>query len=141
MLKTTKQLVNEEIIIKILQDIIEKSYEEINGEEILLCLECSDVDLEVATSNHFEFHHAIKENFELDEFGEILDYDDYRKLMYELYDEFIDMHINSGLFDFFPEGEYEVEGKKIVSDSDIIAPRGKFYAPFEQALLSNLDQS
>src|SRR3954463_16101136 len=124
------------MIIKILQEIVEKSYEEIKDEEVLLCLECSDVDLEVATSNHFEFQHAIKENFELDEFGEILDYDDYRKLICELYDDFIAMHINSGLFDFFPEGEYEVEGEKLVSDSDMIAPKGKFYAPFEQALLS-----
>lgn len=136
MLKTTKRLINEEIIIKLLQEIVEKSYEEISNEEVLLCLECSDVDLEIATSNHFEFQQAIKENFELDQFGEILDYNDYRKLMCELYDDFIEMHINSGLFDFFPEGEYEVEGEKLVSDSDMIAPKGKFYAPFEQALLS-----
>lgn len=136
MLKTTKRLINEEIIIKLLQEIVEKSYEEISDEEVLLCLECSDVDLEIATSNHFEFQQAIKENFELDQFGEILDYNDYRKLMCELYDDFIEMHINSGLFDFFPEGEYEVEGEKLVSDSDMIAPKGKFYAPFEQALLS-----
>lgn len=135
MLKTTKSLINEEIIIQILREIVEKSYEAIKEEEVLLCLECSDVDLEVATSNHFEFQNAIKENFELDEFGEILDYDHYRKLMCELYDEFIEMHINSGLFDVFPEGEYEVEGEKLISDSDMIAPKGKFYAPFEQALL------
>jgi hypothetical protein len=134
-LKTTKQLVNEEMIIKILQEIVEKSYEEIKDEEVLLCLECSDVDLEVATANHFEFQDVIKANFELDEFGEILDYDDYRKLIYELHDDFIDMHINSGLFDFFPEGEYEVEGEELISDSDMIAPKGKFYAPFEHALL------
>jgi hypothetical protein len=136
MLKTTKSLINEEIITQLLQEIVEKSYEAIKEEEVLLCLECSDVDLEVATSNHFEFQNAIKENFELDEFGEILDYDHYRKLMCELYDEFIEMHINSGLFDVFPEGEYEVEGEKLISDSDMIAPKGKFYAPFEQALLS-----
>src|SRR6478736_3821868 len=104
MLNTTKRLENEEIISNILKDIVIHSFEEIDDEEVLLCLECSDVDLEVATSNHFEFQHAIKENFELDEFGEILDYDDYRKLICELYDDFITMHINSGLFDFFPEG-------------------------------------
>ena len=63
MLKTTKQLVNVEEIMSILQDIVEKSYEEIKNEEILLCLECSDVDLEIATSNHFEFQEAIKDKF------------------------------------------------------------------------------
>jgi hypothetical protein len=135
MLKTTKQLVNVEEIMRILQDIVEKSYEEIKGEEILLCLECSDVDLEIATSNHFEFQEAIKENFEIDDFGDIVDYDEYRQLMYELYDYFIELHKSCGLFDFFPEGNYQVEGEDLVSDSDIIAPKGKFYAPFEHALL------
>ena len=135
MLKTTKQLVNVEEIMRILQDIVEKSYEEIKGEEILLCLECSDVDLEIATSNHFEFQEAIKENFEIDEFGDIVDYDEYRQLMYELYDYFIELHKSCGLFDFFPEGNYQVEGEDLVSDSGIIAPKGKFYAPFEHALL------
>ena len=136
MLKTTKKLLNEQEIIEILQSIVEKSYEEIKDEEILLCLECADVDLEIATSNHFEFQEAIKKNFEVDEFGEIIDYDEYRQLMYELYDYFIDLHITSELFDFFPEGEYEVDGEMLCSDSDIIAPRGKFYAPFEQAVQS-----
>ena len=135
MLKTTKQLVNVEEIMRILQDIVEKSYEEIKNEEILLCLECCDVDLEIATSNHFEFQEAIKVNFELDEFGEIVDYNEYRQLMYELYDYFIELHKSCGLFDFFPEGHYQVEGEDLVSDSDIIAPKGKFYAPFEHALL------
>jgi hypothetical protein len=135
MLKTTKQLVNVEEIMRILQDIVEKSYEEIKSEEILLCLECSDVDLEIATSNHFAFQEAIKENFEIDEFGDIVDYDEYRQLMYELYDYFIELHKSCGLFDFFPEGNYQVEGEDLVSDSDIIAPKGQFYAPFEHALL------
>ena len=72
MLKTTKKLVNEDLIISILNDIVKKSYEEIKDEEVLLCLECSDVDLEIATENHFEFQDAIKENFELDEFGDIV---------------------------------------------------------------------
>ncbi|WP_338452169.1 hypothetical protein R4Z09_09955 [Niallia oryzisoli] len=137
MLKTTKKLINEQEVIWILKEIVEKSYEEIKDEEVLLCLECADVDLEIATSNHFEFQEAIKKNFELDKFGEILDYDGYRQLMYELYDYFIELHISSGFFDFFPEGEYEVEGEMILSDSDIIAPKGKFYAPFEHALLNN----
>ena len=102
MLKTTKQLVNVEEIMRILQDIVEKSYEEIKNEEILLCLECCDVDLEIATSNHFEFHEAIKTNFELDEFGDIVDYDEYRQLMYELYDYFIELHKELWFIRFFP---------------------------------------
>lgn len=134
MLKTTKKLVNEELIVAILNDIVKKTYEEIKDEEVLLCLECSDVDLEVATENHFEFQDAIKENFELDEFGDIVDYVEYKKLMYELFDYFIELHINSGFFDYYPEGEYTVNGKILLSDSDIIAPKGKFYAPFEHAL-------
>jgi hypothetical protein len=134
MLKTTKKLVNEELIVAILNDIVKKTYEEIKDEEVLLCLECSDVDLEIATENHFEFQDAIKENFELDEFGDIVDYVEYKKLMYELFDYFIELHINSGFFDYYPEGEYTVDGKILLSDSDIIAPKGKFYAPFEHAL-------
>jgi hypothetical protein len=138
MLKTTKKLVNEETIINILNDIVKKSYEEIKDEEVLLCLECSDVDLEIATANHFEFQDAIKENFELDEFGDIIDHEEYRKLMYELFDFFIELHINSSLFDYFPEGEYTVDGKVFLSDSDIVAPKGKFYAPFEHALVNHV---
>ncbi len=133
MLKTTKKLVNEENIVRILTDIVEKSYEEIKDEPVLLCLECSDVDLEIATANHFEFQEAIKENFELDEFGDVIHYEEYKQLMVELFDFFVELHIHSGLFEFFPEGEYMVNGELIMSDSDVIAPKGKFYAPFEEA--------
>lgn len=134
MLNTTIPLKNEEKIVTILKEIVEKSYNELKDEEVLLCLECCDVDLEIATSNHYEFEEVIKENFELDEFGEIIDIETYRKLMYDLNDFFIELHKTSGLFDFFPEGEYKVDGEVLESDSDIIAPKGKFYAPFEEAL-------
>ena len=136
MIKTTKKLINEGQITNILKDIVLKSYQQIKDEDILLCLECSDVDLEIATYDHLEFEAAIKANFELDQFGEILDHDEYRQLMYELYDYFIDLHKESGFFDFFPEGEYIVNGEKRVSDSDMIAPTGRFLAPFEDALLN-----
>jgi hypothetical protein len=139
MLKTTKKLVNEELIVNILKDIVKKSYEEIEDEPVLLCLECCDVDLEIATANHFEFQDAIKENFEIDEFGDIVNDDEYRKLMYELFDSFIEFHINSGFFDYFPEGKYTVNGENRLSDSDIIAPKGKFYAPFEDAICSSAE--
>lgn len=135
MLKTSKNLVNAEKIEKILMDIVKRSYEEVKNEDILLCLECCDVDLEIATSNHFEFQEALKENFECDDFGEIIDYEGYQKIMNELFDYFIELHTKSGCFDFFPEGEYMVNGKKVISNSDMIAPKGKFYAPFEEALL------
>ena len=134
MIKTTQKLVNEDKITTILMDIVQRSYDELKEEDVLLCLDCCDVDLEIATENHFEFEEALKENFELDEFGEIIDYDDYRQLMFELYDYFIELHKNSGLFDFFPEGEYLVNGELQLSDCDKLAPKGRFYAPFEGAL-------
>lgn len=135
MLNTTKQLVNDEKISHILKDIVIHSYEQIQNEDVLLCLECCDVDLEIATSNHFAFQEAIKENFALDEFGEILDLDEYRVLICELHDYFVELHTESGLFDFFPEGEYNVNGETRISDSDMIAPKGRFYAPFEDAVI------
>lgn len=134
MINTTKKLINEDKITKILTEIVEKTYEEIKEEKILLCMECSDIDLEVAVSNHFDFQEAIKENFELDEFEEILDYEGYQRLMDELQDYFIELHIKSGLFDYFPEGEYTVQDKKLISDSEVLGPKGVFYAPFEQAI-------
>ena len=135
MLNTTKKLKNKDIIVNFITEIVEKSYEELKDEPVLLCLECSDVDLEIATANHFEFQEAIKENFELDEFGDIIDYEAHQQLMMELFDFFIEEHIKSGLFDYFPEGEYKVGEVLLNSDSDIIAPKGKFYAPFEEATL------
>lgn len=135
MLNTTKKLINEEQIIKILKEIVINSYQQIKEEDVLLCLECCDVDLEIATANDLQFEEAIKANFELDEFGEIVDHDEYRHLMYELYDFFIELHKESGFFDFFPEGEYTVNGETRESDSDMISPKGRFYAPFEEALL------
>ena len=133
MLNTTKQLRNEAVINNLLKEIVLHSYEELKEEDILLCLECCDVDLEIATSSHFDFQEAIKENFELDEFGDILDMDEYRYLICELHDYFVELHKESGLFDFFPEGEYNVRGDIRNSDSDMIAPKGRFFAPFEDA--------
>jgi hypothetical protein len=136
MLNTTKQLRNEAVINNLLKEIVLHSYEELKEEDILLCLECCDIDLEIATSNHFDFQEAIKENFELDEFGDILDMDEYRHLICELHDYFVELHKKSGLFDFFPEGEYNVRGDIRNSDSDMIAPKGRFFAPFEDATTS-----
>jgi len=137
MVKTTKKLKNEEKITRILMEIIKQTYLEAKDEKLLLCLECSDIDLEVATSSHFEFEEAIKENFALDEFGVIIDEEEYRNLIYELHEYFVELHINSGLFDFFPEGDYDVGDEKLYSDSEVLAPKGIFYAPFEQARKKN----
>jgi hypothetical protein len=134
MLKTTIPLQNVQRIINIMKGLVEKAYHEIKDEEVLLCLECCDVDLEIATSGNEEFEELIKENFELDEYGEIIHVDLYRQLIHELYDYFIELHRNSGFFDYFPEGEYIVDGEIRESDSDMLAPKGKFYAPFEDAL-------
>lgn len=133
MLNTTKKLINGEKITQILLELIQQSYKEAKEEKLLLCMECSDIDLEIALSNHFELEEAIKENFSLDEFGDVIENEEYRNLMYELHEYFVDLHISSGLFDFFPEGEYEVQNEKLYSDSDVLAPKGIFYAPFEQA--------
>ncbi|WP_338469283.1 hypothetical protein R4Z10_10615 [Niallia sp. XMNu-256] len=137
MLKTTKKLVNEEKVVRILTDIVKKSYEEIIDDPVLLCLECTDVDLDVATANHFEFQEAIKENFELDEYGDVIHYEEYQLLMKELFDFFIELHIHSEWFDYFPEGEYIVNGEGLLSDSEVIAPKGTFYAPFEEATIES----
>lgn len=134
MINTTKSLKNEEKIISILKEIVIQSYEELKDEEVLLCLECCDIDVEVATSNHFLFQEEIKENFELDEFGDILDRDEYHQFIFELQDYFVELHKESGLFDFFPEGTYNVKGEIRDSDSDMLAPKGRFYAPFEDAI-------
>lgn len=115
-------------------DIINNSYENVKGEEVLLCLDCLDVDIYLATNNHEEFIEAIKENFELDYEFEIVDYDGYRELMDELNENFILLHSTSGLFDYFPPGEYEVDGEIREQENDYLAPKGVFYAPYEDAL-------
>ncbi|WP_318502683.1 hypothetical protein [Bacillus sp. T3] len=137
MLKTTKELVNSEKILSILQEIVNRSYERIKGEEVLLCLDCLDVDLYIATSNHDEFIESIKENFELDEDFEIIDYEGYRELMDELNENFILLHSISGLFDYFHPGDYIVNGETRFQEGEYLAPKGVFYAPFEDAVNKN----
>ena len=134
MLNTKRPLINTERIYNILMDIINNSYENVKGEEVLLCLDCLDVDIYLATNNHEEFIEAIKENFELDYEFEIVDYDGYRELMDELNENFILLHSTSGLFDYFPPGEYEVDGEIREQENDYLAPKGVFYAPYEDAL-------
>ncbi|MGJ7921101.1 hypothetical protein [Neobacillus sp. LXY-4] len=134
MLNTKRELVNADKVYSILQKIINQSFESLKGEEVLLCLECLDVDLYIAANNHEEFEEAIKENFKLDEEGEIIDYDGYRELMNDLNDQFILLHSTSGLFDYFPPGDYTVNGENRYQENEYLAPSGVFYAPFEDAV-------
>jgi hypothetical protein len=133
MLTSKIELVNHERIEKILREIVEESYEEVKQEQMLLCMECGDVDLYIATTDHDEFQDAIKVNFELDEFGDIIAHDKYRELMEDLHEYYVEIFQTSGLFDYFPSGFYEVNGKKIFSETDMLAPKGIFYAPFDEA--------
>lgn len=135
MLKTTRILVNSDKIYDILNELVKTSYENIKDEEILLCLDCLDVDLNIATTDHDEFDEAIKENFELDENYEIIDYEGYRKLMDELDRAFIELHKSTGLFDYFPPGKYKVGDEIRVQECDFLAPKGVFYAPYEEAVV------
>lgn len=134
MLTTKRKLVNAEKITSILMAIIHETYEEVKEEEVLLCLDCLDVDLRLATHNNDDFFEAVKENFELDEENEVIDYDGYKELMEDLNEEFILLHSSSGLFDYFPDGEYTVGGEERLSESEYLAPKGVFYAPFEDAV-------
>ncbi|WP_147534757.1 hypothetical protein [Bacillus marasmi] len=134
MLKTKMKLSNPDKILKFLTEMVQRSYDRIKEEEILLCLDCLDVDLYIASTNHDDFYDAVRENFELDEEGEIIDYDSYKELMDELNESFILLHSTSGLFDYFPPGEYTVNDEVREQESEYLAPSGIFYAPFEDAI-------
>lgn len=128
------KLNNQEKILSILTQMVQKSYERLKDEEVLLCLDCLDVDLYIASTNDDEFYDAIRENFEVDEAGDIIDYEQYKELMDELNESFILLHSTSGLFDYFPPGEYVVNDEVREQESEHLAPSGVFYAPFEDAL-------
>ncbi|GKU80713.1 nucleotidyltransferase family protein [Niallia sp. NCCP-28] len=133
-MNTTKKVSNEDEIKSILKKMVDTAYEQIKGEEILLCMECCDVDLFVAAESYPELEEAIKKNYELDEYGEVIDHDGYIQLMRELDDYFVELHIQSGYYDYFPAGIYELDGKEEETETDILAPKGVFYAPFEEAV-------
>jgi len=133
-MNTTKKLKNRDQIKSILKKMVDTAYEQIKGEEVLLCMECCDVDLFVAAESYPELEEAIKKNFELDENGQAADYDSYIQVMRELDDYFVELHIQSGYYDYFPAGIYELDGKEEETETDILAPKGVFYAPFEEAL-------
>ena len=134
MLNTKRKLVNGDEIYAILMEMVKNTYENVKGEEVLLCLDCLDVDLRLAANSHDDLIEAIRANFELDEDFEIIDYDGYRELIGELNENFILLHSTSGLFDYFPPGDYEVNGEYREQEGEYLAPAGVFYAPFEDAI-------
>ncbi|MGG0410051.1 hypothetical protein [Peribacillus simplex] len=134
MLQTKVKLTNTGKIDAILMEIVLKTYEEALDEKLLLCMECGDVDFYIAYSNNEKLQDAINENFEIDESGEIMKIDEHQELMDDLYDYFLIIHKESEMFDFFPAGPYNLGGEIRESDTDMLAPRGLYSAPFEDAL-------
>lgn len=134
MIKTKIKLVNEEQIEEILKGIVQISYHEVKEDGHFLCTECGDVDLFIAASHHDELQDAINRNFQLDEFGDAIDQEKYHLLMDDLAEYFTTLHLESGYFDYFPAGTYEIKGEKRQSEVDMLAPKGKYFAPFLDAL-------
>ncbi|WP_233523061.1 hypothetical protein [Peribacillus saganii] len=133
MLKTSIKLVKEQQINAMLNKMVEKSFEQLVAEPMLLCLDCSDVDIYMAISSNEELEDNIKENFELDEFGDVKDAKTYDQLLDELQEYFVQLHVESGRFDYFPAGSYKVNGEDRTSDTEMLGPKGIFFAPFEDA--------
>ncbi|MFD6443405.1 hypothetical protein ACFWDG_27470, partial [Peribacillus sp. NPDC060186] len=88
MFQTKIQLANPDKIDSVLKEIVQNSYEEVREERLLLCMECGDVDLYIAASNHEELQDAINENFEIDECGDIIKLEEHQQLMDDLYEYF-----------------------------------------------------
>lgn len=135
MIMTKMDLVNAEKIEGILREIVTTVYNQIKNMEMLLYINGRNFDLLVATEGDDLLDDAIKENFQLDEFDDIIDESGYYELLRDLQEAFIDIHKTCGLFDFFPAGEYEIDGERCLQKYDCIAPIGKYYAPFEDALI------
>ncbi|MFJ7638070.1 hypothetical protein ACQKL0_09115 [Peribacillus sp. NPDC097264] len=134
-MKTIRQLDNLNEIDSILKQMVRNSYEEAREEGELLCMECGDVDLYIAASNHARLQDAINMNFRIDESGEIIEHEEYQQLMDELSEYFLELHKDSELFDFFPAGSYEVKGDERESETDMLGPKGLFSAPFEDSII------
>lgn len=133
MLQTAIELINREEIEGILKEIVKAEYEEVKEEGLLLCMECGDVDLYIAASHHEGLQEAINKNFETDECGDVIDRKLHQQLMDDLFEYFLELHKESGFFDFYSAGYYIVNGEKRESETDMLAPKGLFYAPFEDA--------
>ncbi|MDO7488656.1 hypothetical protein Q5O89_28550 [Peribacillus frigoritolerans] len=111
MFQTEIKLINTGKIDAILKEIVLKTYEEALEEKLLLCMECGDVDFYIVYSNNEELQDAINENFEIDEYGEIMKIDEHQELMDDLFDYFLIIHKESDLFDFFQQVDIPTMGK------------------------------
>lgn len=134
MLHTKMKLVNEPALEELLMDIVRTAYDQIKNLSMLLSVE-HEMDVLIATEGHETFDNVIKENFILDEFDDIEDQKGYQQLIDDLQVAFVAMHKSSGLFDYFPAGEYEVNGEKRYQPDAKLAPVGRFIAPFEDAVM------
>lgn len=128
------KLVNSSKLDELMKNMVNNGYESVKGEEVLLCMECCDVDLYIASDSYPEFEELLKENFELDEYGDILDREKYNLLMRELDEYYIELHLKSGFYDYFPAGLYQINGREEETETDMLAPKDVFYAPFEDAV-------
>jgi hypothetical protein len=131
----TKELVNAEEIKEILLEIVKTAFDNIKNEAILLYIDRDELNIMIATEYNEDFQEAIRKNFLLDEEDEIIDEKGYYELLRELQVVFIEMYKTCGLFDFFPAGKYKVNGETRHQESDCVAPKGKYYAPFEDAIV------
>lgn len=135
MLQTRLTLVNSDLIEKILIDIVKTAYDNVKNISMLLYIDKDELNIMVATEGNEDFEEAIKDNFHLDEDGDIIDQKGYYELLQDLQIEFIKMYKTCGLFDFFPSGYYEINDVQRLQNSDTLAPRGRYYAPFEESIL------
>ncbi|PLS18285.1 hypothetical protein CVD28_08355 [Bacillus sp. M6-12] len=133
MLKTSIKLENEDKIKDLLSEMVETAYDQLIDDPMLLCLDCSDVDIYIAISSHEELEDSLKDSFELDEFGDVKDEKSYDQLLDELQNYFVQLHVESGRFDYFPAGLYVVNGNERTSSTEMLGPKGVFFAPFEDA--------
>ncbi|MBP3039968.1 hypothetical protein J9303_10760 [Bacillaceae bacterium Marseille-Q3522] len=136
-----KNIKNHDKIEKLLKKKIIETYEDVKEGKDLLCLECGDIDLYVVVANDVVLEDTLKENFQLDEYGDVIDEQAYKELIFQLYDRFISLYLQSGLFDFFPAGTYFVHGEERTTETDYLTAAGVFYAPFEDALKDNESKS
>jgi hypothetical protein len=133
-INTTGKLINEDEIKELLLEIVKTAHDQLRGQAMLLNVN-RDIDLLVATEGQDTLIDLIKENFLLDEDGDIIDEEKYRLLLDDLQMEFVKMYKTTGLFDFFPAGEYEINGEERYQQFETIATKGMYFAPFEDCLI------
>jgi hypothetical protein len=134
MIHTTVKLVNIEEIEELLLEIVKTAHDQLRGQAMLLNVK-EEIDLFVATEGHETFEEVIQKNFMLDEYDETIDEEQYRLLLNDLQVAFEEMYKTTGLFDYFPAGEYFVNGEKRYQPDEMVATKGMYSAPFEDCLV------